>query len=253
MFETTRKVGPGEAIQCLLAGIKLTSTRGTVQRKVLKGIVLNAVLFLVLLVALLWGGWALTGLLIGETWYGAVLGWLARLLALGGILFASPVLYALGGEIILPGVRSEIFHFARQAAGAPQVEESGGVAAEVRSVAIDIRRLVRFLLFSLAALFLNLVPVLGSAVYLVVQALIAAHTMGWDVLGRHFELHGVRYGQQKQYLRRHRVMVLAVGGVATLLCLVPIAQFLFVTTNVAGAGVLSARLDGAPRRLEPPR
>ena len=234
-----------QAVASLFTGIRLTVKEGAVRKQVLKGTVLNALFFLLLFVGVLWGAWALTGLLIGESWHTAVLGWLARLLVMGGVLFLSPVLYALIGEIVLPGPRGEIFRFARHWAGGPEVEEIGGVIVEVKSVVLDLRRLGRLLLFSLLAMLLNVVPVVGSVAYFVIQALIAAHTMGWDLLGRHFELHGLSYGQQKEYLRRHRLLTIAVGGVATLLCLIPIAQLFFVTSNVAGAGILSAKLDGA--------
>jgi len=68
--------------------------------------------------------------------------------------------------------------------------------------------------------------------------------MGWDLLSHHFELHDLDYGEQKAWVRENRVMVLTLGGAATALCAIPVLQLLFITTNVAGAGVLSARLDG---------
>lgn len=238
------EISPQEAINCLVEGVRLTLKEGVVRKQVTKGIVLNGLFFLVLLIGVLWGAWALTGLLIGDVWYAAVFGWLARICVMGGVLFLSPVLYALTGEIVLPGTRGKIFRFAREWAGGAEIEEVGGVMVEVKSVAMDLRRLGRFVAFSLLAMLLNLVPVVGNVAYFVIQALIAAHTMGWDILGRHFELHGLSYQQQKAYLRSHRALTITIGGVATLLCLIPVAQFFFVTSNVAGAGVLSAKLDG---------
>ena len=51
---------------------------------------------------------------------------------------------------------------------------------------------------------------------------------------------------------RARLLLTFLGGVATALCAIPVAQLVFITTNVAGAGVLSARLDGAPSEPMPP-
>lgn len=234
------------AVSSLVAGFRLSVSHPAIQKQVFRGIVLNALLFLVLMVAVLWGAWALTGLLIGDEWHSALLGWLTRILVLGGLLFASPVIYALGGEIVLPGPRGKIFRLARKSANGPDVvEPEGGIVDEIKMVGWDIRRLGRFLGFSALAFLLNFIPVLGNLAYVAIQALIAAHTMGWDILSRHFELHGLDYGQQKAVLGTNRLLVISVGGAAIVLCLIPIAQLVFITTNVAGAGVLSARLDGA--------
>ena len=127
------KITIREAVGCLLTGIRLTSKEATVRKQVLKGIFLNGLFFLLLLIGVLWGAWILTGLLIGDAWHWALLGWLARLLVMGGVLFLSPVLYALIGEIVLPGPRGEIFRFARHWAGGHEIEEAGGVVVEVKA------------------------------------------------------------------------------------------------------------------------
>ena len=162
-----------------------------------------------------------------------------------GALFLAPVLFHVVASILLPAFHGPVFLEARRSAGGPA--SAGAEQRLVAVLAVELRRLARLIVLSLLLLLLNLVPVIGSVAYLVAQFLLAARTLGWDLLSYHFELHGLDYEQQKAFLRRERGMVLALGGVATLLCLIPIAQIVFLTTNVAGAGVLSAWMDGAPR------
>ena len=136
----------GDAVSSVIAGIKLTMKEPTLRKEVVKGFFFNALLFLVLLAGLLWGAWALTGLLIGEGWLAATLGWVARIMVLAGVVLAAPVVYVLAGEIILPTFRGNIFREGRRLSGAQPPQVALGFKAEARSVAIDIRRLVRFLM-----------------------------------------------------------------------------------------------------------
>ncbi len=243
----TRGVGPAEGVGCLLRGIGLTLGDGRIRRQILLSVVVNGLAFALLLLGLGWGVVAATAGWVDDGGLAAAAGWLARLGLLVGLGFAAPVLFALLGELVAPTFRSRVFELARERAHGPSVEAPAGLVAEAKAVGVDVRRLVRFLAFTVLLLPLNLIPGLGNLTFAALQLLVAAHTMGWDLLGRHFELHGVRYAEQKRFLADHRALTLGIGLVGLVLCLIPVAQLLFVTTNVAGAGVLSARLDGAPR------
>ena len=238
-------VSASQGVGCLFEGISLTLGSSGIRGKVLKGVLVNAVVFLLVLVASIWGVLAATAGWVDGNVLTAVLGWVARAAIVTAVLFVAPVLYALLGEIVMPAFRSAIFELARDHAGGPEVDAPSGVVAEAKAVGVDIRRLVRFVGFTLLLLPLNLVPGIGSVAFAVCEGALAAQTMGWDIIGRHFELHGVKYDAQKRWLKSHRSLTLSVGGVACLLCLIPVAQLLFVTTNVVGAGLLSAKLDGA--------
>ena len=115
------------------------------------------------------------------------------------------------------------------------------------SVVYDLKRLVRFLTLSVLLLLLHLIPVVGSILYVIAQFYLAAWTLGWDLLSHHFELHGLDLHGQGRWVREHRALVLAFGSGAALLAMVPLAQLVFISTNVASAGVLSAWLDDAGR------
>jgi len=247
------RVTTAEAVACLGAGWRVGLRDPTVRRQVLKSVIANGVVFVVLFSALIWGAFALTSGLTGDNpewpgwldWVVSTAGWMLRIaLIIGALLLAPPLLTLLLG-IIMPMFMGPVFRAGRTYAKGPAVDAASGFVAEVRSIGIDIRRLARLIGYSLLILPLNLVPVVGQAAYLVVQAIIAAHTLGWDIIGRHFTMHGLDYRAQRVLVREQRRLVLSLGFAALLGLMLPFANVVFVTTNVAGAGILSARLDGA--------
>lgn len=247
------RVNAAQGVACLAAGWRVGLHDPTVRRQVLKSLVANGVVFIVLFAALIWGVFALTSGLAGDhpqwpgwlEWFVSTAGWLLRVaLIVGMFLVAPPVVVLLLG-IVIPMFMGPVFRAGRAHANGPDVDEASGFTAEARSVAIDVRRLGRLLVFSLLILPLNLVPGVGQVAYVAAQAIIAAHTLGWDIVGRHFTMHGLGYAEQRALLRAHRLLVLSVGFAALAVLLLPLANVVFVTTNVAGAGILSARLDGA--------
>jgi CysZ protein len=255
------KVGAKEGVGCLIAGWRVGLRDPTVRRQVVKSLVVNGIVFVVLFVALIWTIFALTSGLAGDhpgwpgwlSWVVSTAGWLLRVaLVIGALMIAPPIIMLLLG-IVLPMFMGPVFRAGRLYADGPEVKSAGGFRAEVRSVVIDLRRLVRLLVVSALILPLNLLPVVGQVAYVGAQGLIAAHTLGWDLVGRHFTLYGVGYHEQRVLLEERRGLVLSVGFAALAVLMLPLANVVFVTTNVAGAGILSARLDGAAPPGERPK
>ena len=255
----THHVAAREAISALSTGIALSLGEPSLRRRIAVSVVVNGLVFALVLAGALWGAselvaWAFSGEEVSDpAWYEAAwysvkdgLRWLLYVALVVGALLYSPVLFSLLAGVLLPPFLGPVFKAARGHAGGPPVEASALSLA--KTVTGDLRRLVRFMLYSLLLLPLNIIPGVGSVLYLVAQFLLSARTIGWDLLAHHFELHGMDLAAQRQWVRAHRGLVLTLGSGATLLAMVPLAQILFITTNVAGAGVLSAWLDGAPRR-----
>ncbi len=244
---------PGPALPTVFgalgAGVRIGLTDHHVRRVMVASLLVNAAAFLLLFAGLVWGAFTLTAAWAdGGFWLFETLAWVVRAAAVVGALFVAPVLFNLLAGVVLPLFQEPVFKAARRRAGGPDREPPGGVSATTGIVATSLRRLARFVGLSLLLLPLNLVPGVGSLAYVVLQFLLGAHTLAWDLMAFHFELHGVAYAEQKRFLRRNRAAMLALGSAALGLCLVPIAQLVFITTNVAGAGVLSAWMDGAPRQ-----
>ncbi len=256
------RVTASEAISALFQGIELGFSQPSLRRKLVVSLLVNLVAFSLLLWGLLSGAFGLVDWFLPDAaadsdgfwagvwaWTADILGWVLKAAAVLGSLFLAPVLFNVVASILLPAFHGPVYSEARRLAGGPEVSApQQGLAAVV---AVEVRRLVRLVLFSVLLLPLNLVPVIGSAAYIVCQFLLSARTLGWDLLSYHFDLHGLSYAQQQVFVRQRKSLVFALGGVATLLCTIPVAQIFFLTTNVAGAGIVSARLDGAPPTISP--
>jgi uncharacterized protein involved in cysteine biosynthesis len=189
-----------------------------------------------------WLGDAATGFL------GAV-GGVLKVLAVGGVLMGSPMLFRVLAVSLLPVYQGRVFLAARRAAGGS--EPSRPLPTLMQTVAVEVRRFSTFLFVSACLFLLNVIPGIGTLLYGVLQFLYAAEVLGWDLLSHHFELEGLTWGEQRAWIKRNRWTVWTLGGVSLGLAMVPVLQLVFITTNVAGAGVLSAALAAHPVK-DPP-
>lgn len=237
------RMGAGQAVAGLVRGTALALTNGELRSKVLVALLVNAVAFLALLVGIYFGVNALTDF-GGDSWLAEVLRTAVRVVAYVATLLWTPVLFVTLAGIFLPMFQTPVFRAARATQGAPPLTGELGVGS---SVSLEVRRLVRFLALSVALLFVNLLPGVGTVLYMVLQFGLTAHEMAWDLMAPHMEGHSLGYGDQRRWLSSNALGTLALGAAATLLVMVPVAQLVFITTNYAGAGILSAQLDGAQR------
>lgn len=238
------RIGPGGAVAALLGGISLAFREKQLRSLVIMSLFANALIFAGVLVGLYFAVAAATAPLVeGEVAFLAAAGTVIRWAVMAGALLISPILVNAIAMVVLQVFRQRIFRAARLLAGGAPVEESGGMFALLRELGVELRRLLRLLVLTALCLPLNLIPFAGSAVYVALQFLITASTLAWDLLAPHFEMHGLGYNAQKRFLARSRATALAFGATAVLLCLVPVAQILFISTNVVGAAIVSARLD----------
>lgn len=215
------------------------------RRTVLKLVVGYALLFTALVIGL-----ALLGLWVAEWLVGPAqsaeglpswLNWLSKMAIVVGFLLMSPMVFVLTSGLVLGLWEERLFLLARQCAGATrQPASSLGALAEG---SILVRRSARALVPSVAFLALNLIPVVGSLAYVLVQAWIASAAVGWDLLDYHFDLHGYSWEQRRSFLKTNRWLVVSTGAVAVGLLLIPGLQLAFAVSNVVAAGMLSAKLD----------
>ncbi|MGB0589435.1 MAG: EI24 domain-containing protein [Myxococcota bacterium] len=247
------------AFAALRHGIVLSLGDPRMRRRIVVSILVNGVVFAMLLASLSWVAsqgvaWAFDGAEVADpTWYESAwyaarggLRWVLWFVLGLGVLLYAPVLFVLLASVVLPPFHGPVFAAARTHSGGPSVEATP--VSMGSSLLYDLKRLVRFVGLSLLLLPLNLLPVIGSVAYLVAQFLLSARTLGWDLLSHHFELHGMGLEAQEEWVGKRRALVFGLGAGATLLAMLPLVQIVFITTNVAGAGVLSAWLDGAPRK-----
>ena len=225
-----------------------------VRKHVLVALVLNTIVFILVLGALLWLSFSMTGDLVEGSWWEMIIGYLLRALAVVTSVVAAPIIFKLLATLVLPAFNSAVFDAARKHAGGPEIPEEAVGLPVAEVIRIEVSRVGRFIgllaAIFLGTLILSPIPLLNlitTPIGISLQFLLGAATLGWDLHSFHFELHGLGYKDQKAYLKAKRGRRFGMGAVATILVMIPVIQLLFLTTNVAGAGLVSAWLDGAPR------
>ncbi|RME75083.1 MAG: hypothetical protein D6776_03940 [Planctomycetota bacterium] len=247
----TVRLGAADAAAAFLLGLRWSVTDPELRWRVAASLLVNTLLFAAFAAALLFGGWAGARALLARMALPDWLAWLVPLFTLLGLVLLAPALFQAIGSVALAPWRARIFARARVLAGAPLREGPGGIVPIVRVAGTELRRLVRLLVIALALLPLHLVPGIGSAAYVALQGLASIHSLGWDLLSYHFELHDVPYAAQRELLRRNRAAVLAAGALMLGFGLLPLVQLWSLSAHAAGAGVLSAWLErGVPPRRE---
>ncbi|RCI15732.1 hypothetical protein L249_2918 [Ophiocordyceps polyrhachis-furcata BCC 54312] len=95
--------------------------------------------------------------------------------------------------------------------------------------------LVRYLIY----LPLNFIPVVGTAIFLLLQA----RNRGKLVHGRYFQLKKWSPSRRSHWLEQHVGPYTAFGLVATLLEMIPLASIFFTFTNTVGAALWAADIE----------
>ncbi|MCJ1362173.1 hypothetical protein MMC16_001275 [Acarospora aff. strigata] len=101
----------------------------------------------------------------------------------------------------------------------------------------SIRQILEFILF----LPFNLIPVVGTPVFLLLTGYRAGPLHHW----RYFKLRGFAKKERKAYVKRRRLRYTWFGTVALLLQLVPVLSMFFLLTTAAGSALWVVRLETA--------
>ena len=241
----TKSVGLFEAARAPITWLGQVLRDRILRGCFLKGLALSIVATVVVFGGVIWGAFALVDYVVpeGGTW-ATILATALKIVSVVLVLFVSPVLFTMASGIVGSAFLGGAHARARELAGGPPYPaRSAGAEAVVtaRSVGWELRRLARFLVWTVVIGLAGLIPVVGIA-SIVAAALLAAHTLAWEILSPHFEALGLGYTEQKRYLFRRPGLTLGLGGVATLLLLIPFAQPLVLYGNQSAGGALSARL-----------
>ncbi|KAJ5777960.1 hypothetical protein N7520_001206 [Penicillium odoratum] len=123
--------------------------------------------------------------------------------------------------------------------------QSGGRDAVARLGKIFSRPFTRFkpqmLLRSLLYLPLNMIPVVGTVLYIVVQG----KRIGPGLHARYFQLKGWNSVQQDEWVAKNRGAYTGLGIAAFALEMIPFASIVFSFTNTVGASLWAADLEKA--------
>lgn len=117
----------------------------------------------------------------------------------------------------------------------PDQEPGGGIGV-LRTVLVELRKLLVFLCQMVGALSLNLLPYIGTVFATVICYFVTVQTSGWALMTPYYEALGYGYKLQKTAFRRQRKLAWGLGTMFELILLIPVVNILTLFVgNVAGA------------------
>jgi uncharacterized protein involved in cysteine biosynthesis len=115
----------------------------------------------------------------------------------------------------------------------------------MKSIFAEIVKLFFFLFFSLLALLLNIIPVIGQILSPIVLFFVSSNYTGWSLVTPYYESLGYGYKLQRTAMRRQRSSLLGLGMAFELCMLVPILNLLILFLGPIGGALLVSKMYAA--------
>lgn len=174
----------------------------------------------------------------GDAWYWAVLYyflWVVAVLVTAILVFFS---FTVIGNLIASPF-NEILSEKTE-----MVIRGGGegvpfsLAAMVRTLLDESKKMLVFIIGMVLLLLLNFIPGFGTLVYSVLSILFTIFFMVVEYTGYIFGRKGLRFSDQRQFIRGRRFMALGFGTGVICLLAIPFLQFFCIPLGVVGATLL---------------
>jgi len=167
-----------------------------------------------------------------------VLGWLI-------ILIMFPFILIVSTSVVDPIFRGFIYSKTKAMEGYPEenLQFNENIVKIAKGILSEIKKLALYLLITIFLLLFNLVPLIGSIIYLVLQFMLTAFFLGWEYLTPYLEEKKFAFVQQFRFAKQNSAIILGFGIPATFLLMIPIAQAFFLTTHTIGGALLSIKLE----------
>lgn len=161
------------------------------------------------------------------------------------ILFIFPLVLTILSAIIDPLFRSILHSKTKEMEGFPEkrIPVIESLYLSLKSVINEIKKLVFYLLFSVILLFINIVPVIGSLLYPILQFFLTALFITWEFLTPYLDEKKLSFLKQLRFVFQNKKLFLGFGIPAVLLLLIPFVQVIFLSTHVIGGALLSITFE----------
>lgn len=171
--------------------------------------------------------------------------WLSWLLGVMLVLVEIFLVSFIFNQIILGCYQDKVFEQVMIARGFKEFVEDESRHASCARVCRSCCRVDIWLqiLLLIVTLPLNLIPIIGSVVY----AWLNGTLLAWGYHMTYFEYKNFSYGQQKAFIKEHKVQYASFGMQAVLMEMIPGFGSLFVFTNTVGAALFAAHLEEEER------
>ncbi len=165
------------------------------------------------------------------------------------VIIAAPVLSVILLGLLLPVFAEAIFLAALQVldpARAQALRAQRGISI-LSSLAITVGLLFYFLLWTLVAIVVSFVPLIGPFLAPVVQLLAAAKIIGWELMSPYFDKHRMNFTARRHYVNGAQAAILGFGLPCSFLLAIPLlGPLCFGLAQAASPTLLVRVLESQP-------
>lgn len=206
--------------------------------------IINAVLFSVVvwLVASRIGTWLTRFLPRGDAWYWTALFYLLVVIAGIALFLAVVYTFSIIGNLILGPFNDLLSEKVEQVYTDKDINDAWTLAAffsdSIRSVKVEMGKLMLYLAGIAVLLLLNLLPLVGNAISGALMVLYTLLFLGWEYIDYSMERWRFSLRLKVQTTLRNARAFIGFGAGASLLLLIPIANMVAIPVCVTGATLL---------------
>ncbi len=174
------------------------------------------------------------------------LAWVVAVLLVIVEIFAVTLIYS---AIVLPCYMDRVFEQVLKDNGYEGLVENDKQHSKCNRVCTACCKVSVCLRFGLMLLTLplNLIPIIGTMVYIWLNGTIVA----WEYHLYYFELKGIPYEEQKAIIQKRQVAYSTFGAQALFLEMIPAVGILFLFTNTVGAALFAVEIEKSMIRSNP--
>lgn len=245
-----------------LRGYRFLSANPSLKRLAIVPLLINAVIFTVAITVFVNSFSGILSLATGALAVGAgtgfvhailaALSWVATILvgALLVVLFAAAIFFGftlVGGFVAAPfnevlSQRAEALRLAELGLAPAPTEGASGVGAIWREASYafgaELRRTGLYLGVMAGLALLNVLPVIGTALFSVLGGLASCYFLAWDHTDLPMSRRKIPFADKRRILGEHRGAALAFGGVALAITAVPFLNLLMLPVQVVAGTLL---------------
>ncbi len=172
-------------------------------------------------------------------------GWLLKIALILISILIFPILLTICSAIIDPIFRGLLYSKVRELEGCPEekLSTSEQIIRALKSIVNEIKKLLLYLVIFLLLLPLNLIPLIGSVCYLVLQFLVTSVLIGWEYLTPYLDEKKLSFSEQHSYVKKNKGMIMGFGIPGAMLLLIPVVQAFFLSTHTVGGALLSVEIE----------
>lgn len=237
-------------VSAALSGMRLSSRSAELRRTYLQLVLALLVGATVLDVLGIWTVLHLIPIGDGASWWEVVLLWVGRVIGIGVVLLAAPLVGLALVNLAFPFLGERVFLAAMRVVSPVRAEQLAAQPGLPLSTALGVAalRLLWFVALSVGAFLVSFVPVAGQVLGPVLQGYLGARGLAWELLDPYLDKLGLGFSEQRAFVAAHRPALVGFGLPLTFLMAIPLlGPLLFGLAQGAAAQLVVEVIEGPAR------